>query len=99
MPDAERAFNRALELLPRLSEPATYLRVSLLDNIGNLYIAQRRYGEAEELHREALRIAESVEDPRGALEIPRLNNLAIDYLRRKQYIEAIPLFETGVGMD
>lgn len=102
---AERQYNQALEMLNRLPDRGGQLRATVEQNLGRLYLEQRRYSDAEPILKRVLKNAEQtlIGDPDLAY---AYNNLGSLYYRLRRYSEAEPLLakalsirESAVGID
>jgi tetratricopeptide (TPR) repeat protein len=65
----------------------------LSEGLAGMYLAQRKYRDAEPLYEQALRTWRSLAGPEAYQTGVALNNLAVVYSRTRRYEQAIPLFE------
>jgi tetratricopeptide (TPR) repeat protein/CHAT domain-containing protein len=68
------------------------------NNLGLVYRNQRRYAEAEQLHKTALAIRERTSGPDHTDVATNLNNLALVYRDQARYAEAEPLFKRALAI-
>jgi tetratricopeptide (TPR) repeat protein len=82
---------------PRNAHPAWTFLASLLSNLADLYINERRYAEAEPLLNRSLAIAEKVLGPDHPNVAQTLNNLAMLYDRQGRYADAERLLKRSLA--
>ncbi len=96
-PEAEKQWSAALKEAEGFGPQDQRLATSL-GYLGEVYRLQRRYAEAEPLHKRALAIREKAlgaEHPRIATS---LNNLALVYHDQGRYAEAEPLHKRSLAI-
>ena len=86
--EAEKLYQSALELEPKLTRPATGWRSSVLAYLGLVYREQGRLAEAEQLVSEAVTLEEAAGAERTAFLGQRLTELASIFRRQNRYKEA-----------
>jgi tetratricopeptide (TPR) repeat protein/CHAT domain-containing protein len=90
--------NRALAVAEHQFGPDDARVGTALNNLAQLYQAQRRYAEAEPLFKRALAIAERALGPDHPTVGTALNNLAQLYQAQRRYAEAEPLFKRALAI-
>jgi len=94
--EAEPLYRQSLATIEQ-SLPNDPILAGSLNNVGNFYIAQRRYREAAELLERALTIYVSAYGDNHTLTAKVINNLANAYLSDRKYDKAEALYERGLA--
>ncbi|MFO0810961.1 MAG: CHAT domain-containing tetratricopeptide repeat protein [Gemmataceae bacterium] len=96
--EAEKLYERAVRLAPRVFGPEHLDTASLLNNLANVYSDQGKYAESEPLHRRALAIREKALGPDHPYVARSLTNLAAMYSDQGKYGEAEPLYSRALAI-
>ncbi len=96
-PEAEKQFAAALKKA-EVFEPQDPRLATSLDSLGEVYLHQRRYAEAEPLHKRALAIREKALGPEHPDFAESLNNLAELYHDQGRYADAEPLYQRALAI-
>jgi tetratricopeptide (TPR) repeat protein len=83
---AEKSFNDALEIVRESN--VTFNVAGVLNNLGAVYLRQRKYKQAEDLLNRALQIKEAQESPSDPDLIPELTTLGAIYTETGRYVDA-----------
>jgi Tfp pilus assembly protein PilF len=94
-PAAAAGYRRALAIWDRYPQSYAEERAAALTNLGRLCHLQRRYDEAEALHRRAL---DAVVPPDPAVEAAILHNLANLYSAQGRFPAAEPLYRRSLDL-
>jgi tetratricopeptide (TPR) repeat protein len=70
-----------------------------LYNLANVYLAQRRYADAEPLHKRSLAIREKALGPNHPAVTTSLNYVAAFYYAQGRYADALPLISKTIAQD
>lgn len=91
--EAERLYQRALDLIEHASETKNPLSIQILRGLANLYLDQGAYEQAKHLYEHAVQAAEH----EMSLDLASsLNNLALVYIYQGKYQEAEPLYQRAL---
>jgi tetratricopeptide (TPR) repeat protein len=101
---AELGFRKAIELFTPYSKQHQnqenhLIQASFINNLGQLYQAQRKYTEAESLHSQALNIRKCQLGEEKFDVAQSLNNLAEVYRAQGKYKEAEPLYNQAIEIS
>lgn len=86
---ALRANRQAFELYEKVADTISLMRV--VNNMGNIYLSQKRYEEAELLYRRAIEFLKNAHNPERL--VSAYNNLATLYSRLGDHARAIATYE------
>jgi len=90
---AEQSFQASLQIKRKKYKQNVASIAIVLSNLGELYRQQRKWKEAEELHKQAISDKENELGPEHPDLVTSLNNLAIVYRETNRLDEALPLLE------
>jgi tetratricopeptide (TPR) repeat protein len=94
---AANSFNEAVKIAYGGGIPA-FLAEQLLNNLGNVYQAQRKYPEAEALLKRALQLIESEVGPSHPDATYTLSSLAFLYAATKRYADAEEQYQRALAI-
>ena len=97
-PGAAKAFERALELAPRVFGPEHKDTATILNNLALMYGNMGKYAQAEPLYQRSLKIMESRLGPDHPDVAASLDNLAALYEKMGQHPKAEPLFQRSLNI-
>jgi tetratricopeptide (TPR) repeat protein/CHAT domain-containing protein len=95
---AAQAYERALELAPRVFGPEHVDTAAVLNNLALVYFRMCHYAQAEPLFQRSLKIREAKLGPNHYLVKQSLNSLADVYRVMGQYAQAVPLYQRSLKM-
>jgi len=90
---AEALYRRMERFIAGKQERPNRRLAVLAEGLAGIYLARRRYRDAEPLYEQALSLWRNLVGPEAYETGVALNNLAVVYSRTRRYERAIPLFE------
>jgi tetratricopeptide (TPR) repeat protein len=95
-PGAAKAYQRALDLAPRVFGPQHLDTATILNKLAEMFSRMGQYAEAEPLYQRGLKIRESKLGPNHPEVAESLNLLALVYKEMGQYAQAEPLYQRSL---